>query len=1094
MSNLPQDQAQRIAALDPSQSFIVQAPAGSGKTTLLVKRYLTLLTTVAHPEEILAITFTKKAASEMRERILQALQSTSDEDILAQKVLQHSERLHWDLLSNPNRLRIMTIDAFCAQLTKQMPITAKFGAQPNINEAPEALYQQAAQALLQDLENTVEWSDAIAKLLSHLDNHYPKVESLLIAMLKKRDQWLPNFTELRTQKAFRKRLEQSLYHTIQNTLQQLDQMFSQDEKQILLRLVQYASNMSQKMSIDSPLSACAQLTQWPDTTAEMFPYWHALAHLLLIQNGKQWRKTVNKNLGFPSAAEKNLTRAESEQAATMKQEICALLESLQDKEELRSLLHECLHLPPSQYTQTQWEIITALLDLLPVLAAHLTVQFSMHAQVDFIEVALAALNALGEIDNPSDLALYLDYKIQHILIDEFQDTSITQFNLLERLISGWQPDDQRTLFLVGDPMQSIYRFRAAEVGLFLRAQQRPIGLINLIPLSLQVNFRSSKKLIEWNNYHCAKIFPQQENIATGAVPYSHAIAFNSNHDASQVYLHPNFNSTLPKQQTLLKRIQHLIHTSPDASIAVLVRARNHIFELLPLLKQAQISYHAIEIESLQHSSTIQDLLALTRALLQPADRIAWLALLRAPWLGLSLNDIYHIAHTDTPSIIWQRLQHYTEITQLSATAKQRLANFVPIINQALQNRQRHKLHHSIRALWLTLGGPACVDRITALQDAQHFFDCLQQLEQGNDLINIDQLENKVTRLYAAVNTQEKAQLQIMTIHKAKGLEFDYVLLPSLESASPPDEHQLLTWLELPSKQQTQVELLLAPIKSSEEQQDPIYQFIRRQDYKKSQYEVTRLFYVALTRAKKGLELFFNVETKKDTLCKPKSGSFLSQLWPHILPSMEKQWQACLQQPMPTEAADHIEISHTLRRLPINWQSPLHTLQSSSSHHSQPTAPTVPKPIASENNDELSRQVGNLVHRIIYQIAEQGAQHWSVQRLQQQLPLWKRYLQAFAPDETALSQATQRVFTATKNLLQDKRGLWILDVTHQEARNEYVLNTLSQQGVVNKLIIDRTFIDADNLRWIIDYKTSQAKSGQSLDAFLRQRATTICPSA
>ena len=84
---------------------------------------------------------------------------------------------------------------------------------------------------------------------------------------------------------------------------------------------------------------------------------------------------------------------------------------------------------------------------------------------------MAAENALGNNENPSDLALFMDYKIQHLLIDEFQDTSITQYRLIEKLIIGWQPNDGRTIFAVGDPMQSIYRFRQAEVGLFLRTQK-----------------------------------------------------------------------------------------------------------------------------------------------------------------------------------------------------------------------------------------------------------------------------------------------------------------------------------------------------------------------------------------------------------------------------------------------------------------------------------------------------------------------------------------------------------------------------------------------------------------------------------------------
>src|SRR5258706_3441587 len=115
------DQSSRDAALDPKRSFIVQAPAGSGKTTLLVGRYLKLLKAVEKPEEIVAITFTKKAAAEMRKRVL--------------------EQVPPELAP---RLRIQTIDALCAALTQQMPVLAKFGAQPGVAEDAGELYEEAA--------------------------------------------------------------------------------------------------------------------------------------------------------------------------------------------------------------------------------------------------------------------------------------------------------------------------------------------------------------------------------------------------------------------------------------------------------------------------------------------------------------------------------------------------------------------------------------------------------------------------------------------------------------------------------------------------------------------------------------------------------------------------------------------------------------------------------------------------------------------------------------------------------------------------------------------------------------------------------------
>src|SRR5258706_7442711 len=139
------DQAARDCALDVSRSFIVQAPAGSGKTSLLVDRYLKLLSVVQKPEEVLAITFTRKAAAEMRKRVLEKLPNAAE--------VAH-------------RLRIQTIDALCASLTRQMPVLARFGAQPEIIEDASSLYREAASRTL------ARFGDPhVARVLAHLDNN-----------------------------------------------------------------------------------------------------------------------------------------------------------------------------------------------------------------------------------------------------------------------------------------------------------------------------------------------------------------------------------------------------------------------------------------------------------------------------------------------------------------------------------------------------------------------------------------------------------------------------------------------------------------------------------------------------------------------------------------------------------------------------------------------------------------------------------------------------------------------------------------------------------------------------------------------------------
>src|SRR3990167_4010657 len=253
MNNLIQDAKQRERALDPRQSFIVQAPAGSGKTELLTQRFLVLLHHAAQPEEILAITFTRKAAAEMRSRIIRALQDAkNNKEItsshakktreLACHVLERDQHSGWNLLNNPNRLRIQNIDSFNAYLTRQLPVLAHFGAPPGIADDAKFLYQHAVREFLSHLEENVAWSDAIAQLLNHLDNDINTLEELLTNMLAKREQWLPHITINANDHNLRKTLETSLKNIFLSTLEKVKQEIPAEYKQELFFLAQFAKN------------------------------------------------------------------------------------------------------------------------------------------------------------------------------------------------------------------------------------------------------------------------------------------------------------------------------------------------------------------------------------------------------------------------------------------------------------------------------------------------------------------------------------------------------------------------------------------------------------------------------------------------------------------------------------------------------------------------------------------------------------------------------------------------------------------------------------------------------------------------------------
>lgn len=1070
------DQLERLQALDSSRSFIVQAPAGSGKTELLIQRFLALLATVEKsPEEIIAITFTRKAASEMRARVITALvgaekntelkseheRLTAD---LAQKALAQDRRLGWNIIANPNRLRIQTIDSLCARLVSQMPILSQLTGGLVISDDNLALYQKAVRATLQSLDDNEFWSSALEQILLYLNNDFVKAERLLIDMLQRRDQWLPHIFGNNPREA----LEHALQDSIKEQLQKLQICFSKMElNQELFCLLRFAANNLAQTNPTSALSSCCDLVTFPALDADCLAQWQAIANFLLTQSGSfRLKLTVKEGFPAPSTA---ASEADKSLFQNMKDRMQRLLEQCTEHEVLREELINTLDLPPAHYSEQQWQLISALVKLLPVLTAQLTLLFKEHKTVDHTEIALRALEALGHYDMPSDLALALDYQISHILIDEFQDTSLTQFRLLEKLTAGWEPYDQRTLFLVGDPMQSIYRFRKAEVGLFLQVQKIGVGAKKCDFLQLKVNFRSQDQIINWINASFKHIFPAQSNVATGAIHYSASESFkNDEFIEAGVQIHPLLNPAEGAEANLVvKLIQNRLLSKPQEKIAILVQARSHLIEIIAALQQSNISYRAVEIDSLATSPICQDLLALTRALTHLADRIAWLAILRAPWCGLTLADLLIIAvHPDDKTIYDQLLQY--EILPLSAEGQSRLRKFMPVIKNSLQQRQRGLLHQWLEATWLGLGGPACLISEKEIINAEAFFNLLADCEQFTGGVDINELTRRLQNLTADAPAINDNPIEIMTIHKSKGLEFDTVILPSIEKQTRSDSHQLLLWQERTTLE-SEKQLILAPIKNA--QAEPIYDYLRKQENVKARHELARLLYVAVTRSKNQLHLIASVAHENNKIKPPSNNSFLGLLWPQI-EKLFYQQQEALPENVNTIISEATEFP--LRRLSINWQHPIikdwpEEDANTISHANQPEP---------WQHDHL-KATGIVIHRLLYQISKSSLTEWTEEKIDNSHKIIQFLLLKENIAKPFLNLSIDITKQALKNSLADIRGRWILK-DHEQAQSELALSVIINNELKN-ITLDRTFID-NGIRWIIDYKTT-SYNGSDVNSFL-----------
>ncbi|ARN75867.1 UvrD-helicase domain-containing protein [Oceanicoccus sagamiensis] len=1097
---LPVDNEQRLAALNPLHSVCVTAPAGSGKTELLSQRVLKLLASADQPEDILAITFTRKAAAEMHHRIIDALRfaasSPEPEQAhkkltwqLARDALDRDQQCQWHLLENTGRLKVQTIDSLCASLTRQMPILSNFGAQPQVSDSSQRLYQMAVHNFLQQLEQNTYFADDLMLLMAHVDNDMAKAERLLIGLLQRRDQWLIHIGISSDPETAKEKLELSLQQLISDVLEQLYSELLAIAPE-LLPLLDYAGCNMQWQQSDSPICALAGIIELPANDPVALSQWRAIADMLLTQSNS-WRKTVDKRAGFPTETQDG----DKALAKSLKANYVELLKGFHDNDALLALLLELRHLPDAEFDQQQWQLLAALTRLLPTLVAQLTLVFQQQGEVDYSEISMAALQALGDGLSPTELAMKLDHQLCHILVDEFQDTASPQFRLLDRLLEGWSeynsvnPEKPNTLFIVGDGMQSIYGFREANVGLFLEARAQGLNGVPLQDLPLTVNFRSDPAIVSWINSTFSQAFPLLENLSRGAVPFEHAEAFNASDSGSEITVEGFMgeDARLQEAERVVQLVQHSQAENPRASIAILVRNRSHLRDIIPALSRAGLSWNATDIDPLASYSPILDLLSLTKALFNTADRISWSALLRTPWLGLNNTDLHALLALSRRYSIWSSMQDPELLAPLSAHGRQRLNAVIPILSAAYQQRYRLSARSWVEGVWMALGGAAVVTSRSEFDFIDDYFELLENYQQGELLPSIDEFEQAVQRLYAAPQTTD-SQLHVMTIHKAKGLEFDRVILPAMARQPRSDDKSLLMWREYLSADGHSSGLIMSPLGATGNEEDSIYRYLRFEQKQSTRLENTRLFYVAATRAIKQLHILLTAEkdSKTDLPKPPSQNSLLHSAWPVL--EQQVQWtEAVADLKAEQFGLDFDQSSLSLQRLRANWVAPAWNFPNPLQDYYLNDEPmseqgcddlNIPQAVT----DPLPQIVGTVSHWLFEVMVKQGVDCW-LEKTQQQQQQWLQALLHYHNlPELLWPQAIEQITRSVDNTLTDAKGRWLFAPEHSQSLAELsLLSTVD--GSVRSNSIDRCFIDAANVLWIVDYKTSSPQDNESKRDFV-----------
>jgi ATP-dependent exoDNAse (exonuclease V) beta subunit len=1043
------DQDQRRAALDPSKSFIVEAPAGSGKTELLIQRYLRLLALVERPEQIVAITFTRKAAAEMRQRVVATLEAAAagSESVpphrlrsldLARQVLAHAQRAGWTLADQPRRLRITTIDALSTSLAQRLPVPASGIGGLAVTDKAGRLYLLAARRVTEGLAEDSDFGAALRRLLEGADNSLARLDRWLAGVLPQRDGWLAELADAGTD-ALADKIAANIERLRSRRLAALRSLVSPEIEAGLLALL---AGMPDADQGSEPAEAAGPEAAVADDGA-VLAAWVQAASLFLKRDG-DWRRRLTSADGFPAGDKER------------RQALDSLLEVLHGTRGMRESLAELGAVPEPLAAGSQRELLQALRLVLPRLLAELRVLFEEHGVVDHTELALAAERALGTVDEPSELLLALDRRIEHILVDEFQDTSHLQWRLFEKLTAGWAEGDGRTLFLVGDPMQSIYRFRDADLSLFLKAKRHGLGGLALDPIALRENYRSAEEVVDWVNSTFAHVFPETPAPDASMPPYRPAIATHKRSESAGVELHVfRADDNVAETTELVRIVGAELDRDPLRSIGILVRSRTHLKGLREALADAGIPAHAVEIDSLSDTQIGQDLMALTAALLHPGDRLSWLGVLRSPWCGLCWADLLGLC-ADRRRTVWDCMSDDAALDRLSEDGRLRVKWLHARLSHGLELRSTRSLARWIRDCWLLLDGPGTLTDQRELQLAEQFFAGLESLARLGDIDDTASLRRQFSEPAAGTESAAESGVEIMTMHRAKGLEFDTVLLPSLGRLARGSNDNLLYLQSINLGNDERISLLAA----ASRQPDALRDYLRALDRRHEDEERGRLLYVAATRARERLHLLGSVDLRSG---KPRAGSLLATLWPCLDPSPE-----IIDGPADPARAEVTLVHRKYRRpeAPLDLPEPPVAVSD--------LAPAVVVRPEFQWVNPASVQVGTLIHRELQRLADRAAQAGTAVPPRIELDRYRHALELLGVEREDLDAASRRVGEALEKVWADPTGRWILE-PRAEAWSELRL-TIRGEDRLEHVQLDRSFVDDEGTRWIIDYKTGRHLGG------------------
>ncbi|MEJ2391853.1 MAG: UvrD-helicase domain-containing protein [Gammaproteobacteria bacterium] len=867
-----------------SPYLAVHASAGSGKTHQLVNRLIYLLLQGVEPGGILAITFTRKAASEMTDRLLQRVQAlcTDDDTLLRDQLVelglnptpalcQQAANLYETLLHTPYPVRSTTFHAFCQDLLRRFPMEADVPPGFELVELTQQLLDEAWDSFASELTRmpTAEPAQAMDLLLHKLGLHESR--RVLRQFVDHRSDWwaLTQGQSAPVQFVYMQLCEHIDIDINANPLATFlhDEHVRQELQEFHTLLLKHPK----KDHIKAATQIENGLQSDIDEQAQFAYLWSAFYKGDDTPYKRSGNKTLNDKL-TPAGCERFLTLHESfcERLATVRRHLHAI--------------------DTLQLTQAWLTCGNALLGQFQRLKQNQRV-------LDFADLEWNSYLLLNTASHADWVQYKLDQRIDHLLVDEFQDTNPIQWQLILPLLQELAAADnerQRSVMFVGDSKQSIYSFRRAEPRLFDAASD---WLAEHLPQTrkqtLSKSWRSSMAITEFVNqvfennselrmshfeHHdtahtqlhgqvwvlplAAKQKPERDNglrnPLTTPRPQSEAAHYQEARQIAQTITRLINNRTVIGRHGQARYLRY-------ADILLLFRSRTRVSDYERALREAHIPYIGTERGTLLDSLEVSDMINLLQWLITPFNNLALAGILRSPLFAASDQDLMQLAGKGEwyPRLL--ELATTLEPEQPLARAARHLQRWKPLADQLPVHDLLDRIYSEAnviaryRAAFPAHLHPRVIANLTRFLELALESDSGRYPSLTRFMVWLEQLRQLDKEAPSQPPGQgEQDRVRLLTIHEAKGLEAPVIFVADA-SRTAPGERGARILVEWPADDTVPRHFLLSP--GGKFVNDHCAAVINRLQQKQEQ-EDANLLYVALTRAEQFL--FISASNKSES--------------------------------------------------------------------------------------------------------------------------------------------------------------------------------------------------------------------------------------